>query len=146
MKRILVPVDFSTAMEGVLALASELATALEAELHLLHVREIAPVPVFPAATVGYPGVGMSELGMAGGIPLPTPDLVGEGAPNEKQKSPLNAIAAEATAKGLRASVHEREGAVVEEILQTADRFPAESDCHGLARPRLGLQPACRERD
>ncbi len=67
MKRILVPVDFSPAMEGVLALADETARAFDAELHLVHVREIAAVPVFPAATIGYPGIGMPEMGMADGL-------------------------------------------------------------------------------
>jgi nucleotide-binding universal stress UspA family protein len=57
MKRLLVPVDFSPAMDGVLALARQLADALQAELHLVHVREIAALPVFPAATTGYPGIG-----------------------------------------------------------------------------------------
>ncbi len=44
-----------------------MARALGAELHLVHVREIAAVPVFPAATIGYPGIGMPEMGMAGGL-------------------------------------------------------------------------------
>src|SRR4030095_4136921 len=68
MKRILVPVDFSPAMEGILTHAREMARALGAELHLVHVREIAAVPVFPAATIGYPGIGMPEMGMTGGRP------------------------------------------------------------------------------
>src|SRR5262245_10074301 len=62
MKKILVPVDFSPAMGGVLAVAGETASAFQAELHLVHVREIAAVPVFPAATIGYPGIGMPEMG------------------------------------------------------------------------------------
>jgi len=68
MKRILVPVDFSPAMNGVLLLASEMARGCEMELHLVHVREIAAAPVFPATTIGYPGIGMPEMGMAGGLP------------------------------------------------------------------------------
>jgi nucleotide-binding universal stress UspA family protein len=125
MKRILVPVDFSLAMEGVLTVASEMANALGAELHLFHVHEIAPVPVFPAATVGYPGMGMPELGMAGGLPLPTPGLASEAAPNEKQKSRLDEVAEEIITKGLRASATERDGTVVEEILKAADEISAD---------------------
>ena len=59
--------DFSPAMEGTLTHARAMARALGAELHLVHVREIAAVPVFPAATIGYPGIGMPEMGMAGGL-------------------------------------------------------------------------------
>ena len=73
MKRILVPVDFSPAMDGVLTQAREIAQAFAAELHLVYVREIAAVPVFPAATIGYPGIGMPEMGMAGGLPVGAPD-------------------------------------------------------------------------
>src|SRR4029450_13958035 len=72
MKRILVPVDFSPAMEGTLTHAREMARALGAELHLVHVREIAAVPVFPAATIGEPGIGMTEMGMVGGLPVAAP--------------------------------------------------------------------------
>jgi len=61
MKRILVPVDFSPAMNGVLKLASEMARGSEMELHLVHVREIAAVPVFPATAIGYPGIGMPAV-------------------------------------------------------------------------------------
>ena len=65
MKRILVPVDFSPAMESVLTLAREMARAFQAELHLVHVREGGALPVFPA-TIGYPGMGMPEMSLSGG--------------------------------------------------------------------------------
>jgi nucleotide-binding universal stress UspA family protein len=125
MKRILVPVDFSPAMEGVLAHAREMARALEAELHLVHVREIAAVPVFPAATIGYPGIGMPEMGMAGGMPVGAPGYLPIGTPNDKEKSQLETLQVELTRTGLNIIAHEREGTVVEEILRTAQEISAD---------------------
>lgn len=119
MKRILVPVDFSPAMEGVLALAREMGRAFDAELHLVHVREITALPVFPAATVGYPGIGMPEMGMAGGVPLAPAELVPPEPPNEHKMSRLDALQEELAGRGFRAFAHERDGSVVEEILATA---------------------------
>lgn len=125
MKRILVPVDFSPAMEGVLTQARELAGALGSELHLVHVREIAAVPIFPAATIGYPGIGMPEMGMAGGLPVGSPGYLPEDAPNDRGKSQLETLRGELTRSGLHAIAHEREGAVVEEILKTAREIAAD---------------------
>ena len=123
MKRILVPVDFSPAMEGVLALAREMARAFDAELHLVHVREISPLPVFPAATVGYPGIGMPEMGMAGGIPV-APAGLADDLPNEPRENRLTGLQEELSARGLRAFAHERDGTIVEEILRTAEELSA----------------------
>ncbi len=122
MKRILVPVDFSPAMEGVLTLAREMARAFDAELHLVHVREISPLPVFPAATVGYPGIGMPEMGMAGGVPIAPAGLVDS--PNEPRQNRLTGLQKELSGRGLRAFAHERDGTVVEEILRTAGELSA----------------------
>jgi nucleotide-binding universal stress UspA family protein len=124
MKRILVPVDFSPAMEGVLALAREMAHAFDAELHLVHVREIAAVPVFPAATIGYPGIGLPEMGMAGGLPAGVAGCVPLDPPNEGKKTRLDTLRDEMTRSGLRAFAHERDGTVVEEVLQTANEISA----------------------
>src|SRR4051812_48851426 len=84
MKRLLVPVDFSPAMDGVFALARQLAETFAADLHLVHVREIAAMPVFPAATTGYPGIGMPELGISGGLALDRSGFLATNLPNEKQ--------------------------------------------------------------
>jgi nucleotide-binding universal stress UspA family protein len=125
MKRILVPVDFSPAMEGVLTHAREMARALKADLHLVHVREIAAVPVFPAATIGYPGIGMPEMGMAGGLPVGAPGYLPTERPNEKEKSPLEKLQGALARTGVSAIAHEREGTVVEEILKTAQEISAD---------------------
>src|SRR5215468_11321144 len=113
MKRLLVPVDFSSAMDGVLALARELAETFEAELHLVHVREIAALPVFPAATTGYPSIGMPELGISGGLALDRSGFLATELPNENQTSRLDSLRDSLTKTGLRTVAHEREGAVVE---------------------------------
>ena len=105
-------------MEGVLALARQMARAFEAELHLVHVREIAAMPVFPAATIGYPGIGMPEIGMAGGAALPA-GFAPLDAPNEKKASRCDQLRDELVRSGLKVVAHEREGSVVEEILETA---------------------------
>jgi nucleotide-binding universal stress UspA family protein len=125
MKRILVPVDFSPAMEGVLTHAREIARALGAELHLVHVREIAAIPVFPAATIGYPGIGMPEMGMAGSLPVGAPDYLPVNLPNEKEKSQLETLHRELSRAGLNTIAHERDGTVVEEILKTAREISAD---------------------
>jgi len=125
MKRILVPVDFSPAMEGTLAQAQAMARALGAELHLVHVREIVAVPVFPAATIGYPGIGMPEMGMAGGLPIGAPSYLPVDLPDDKEKTPLEKLQDELTRAGMSAIVHEREGSVVEEILKTAQEISAD---------------------
>lgn len=123
MKRILVPVDFSPAMESVLSLAREMARAFEAELHLVHIREVPALPVYPATAIGYPGIGMAEMNMTGGA-MPIPEIVPEPQPNEKQKSRLDVLVEDLTRRGLKVSATERDGSVVEEILQAADDIAA----------------------
>jgi len=113
MKTMLVPVDFSPAMDCVLALARQMAQAFGADLHLIHVREIVALPVFPAATVGYPGIGMPEMGMAGG------------APNEKGKSRLSLLQEDLAGSGLKVAAREPEGTVVSEILKVAQNISAD---------------------
>jgi nucleotide-binding universal stress UspA family protein len=124
MKKILVPVDFSPAMEGVLAVANDAARAFDAELHLVHVREIAAVPVFPAATIGYPGIGMPEMGMADGLPTGVAGCLPP-EPNDKKKSQLDALAEELKRSGRCVFAHERDGTVVEEVLQAAKDIGAD---------------------
>lgn len=125
MKRILVPVDFSPAMEGVLKHARELARAFQAELHLVHVREISAVPIFPAATIGYPGIGMPEMGFAGGVPMEAAMYQPTDLPNDKKETPIETLKAELTRAGLQVVAHEREGTVVEEILHSAQEISAD---------------------
>ena len=124
MKKILVPVDFSPAMDGVLTVADQTARAFDADLHLVHVREIAALPVFPAATIGYPGIGMPEMGMADGLPTGVAGCL-PSEPTERNKNQLDALAEELKRNGRRVVAHQRDGTVVEEVLQTATEIGAD---------------------
>ncbi|CAN5357835.1 universal stress protein [soil metagenome] len=112
-------------MEPVLKHAREMAAALSAELHLVHVSEINAVPIFPAATIGYPGIGMPEMGLAGGMSMETAGYPAADLPNEKKTSPLESLQGELQRAGLTTVAHEREGSVVEEILRTAEEISAD---------------------
>ncbi len=112
-------------MEGVLEHARELARAFQAELHLVHVREITAVPIFPAATIGYPGIGMPEMGLSGGVPMEAAMYQPTDLPNDKKETPLEMLQAELTRAGLQVVAHEREGSVVEEILRSAQEISAD---------------------
>ena len=112
-------------MEGTLTQARAMARALGAELHLVHVREIAAVPVFPAATIGYPGIGMPEMGMASGFSIGAPSYLPADLPNATEKSPLEKLREELARTGMSTIAHEREGSVVEEILTTAQEISAD---------------------
>ena len=86
MKRILVPIDFSDATPRVIDLARQLAKALDAEIHLVHVRELAAAAT---GTLGYGLAGMPELAPMAGVPVagfePMPNPMVE---NEDEKSKL----------------------------------------------------------
>src|SRR5438270_9985759 len=105
MKTILVPVDFSPAMEGVIARAQEMARAFAAQLHLVHVHEIAALPAYPAATIGYPGIGIPEMGMTTAVPT-SAGLSAEEMPNEKRTTRLETLQEELTRDGLSVTTHQ----------------------------------------
>jgi len=109
-------------MQPVLTAAREIAGGCGSELHLVHVREIAPLPVFPAATIGYPGIGLPEMGMTGSLPG---GYAMRDEPNEKGKSRIEQLGDEIARQGLAVTVHEREGTVVEQILETARELGAD---------------------
>jgi len=58
-KRILVAIDFSEVTPPVIHVARQLAKALAAEIHLVHVREITAAPM--PGSLGYGLAGMPEL-------------------------------------------------------------------------------------
>src|SRR6266567_8135338 len=68
MKRILVPIDFSDATPRVIQQACQLATGLDAEIHLVHVKEFSAAAA-PGA-LGYGLAGMPELAPMSGVPVP----------------------------------------------------------------------------
>ena len=104
MKCILVPIDFSDVTPPVIDLARKLAKALDAEIHLVHVKEITA-----AATPGTLGYGFAET-----IPE-----------DEGQTSKLAKWQEEIAQEGIKVSLHEPAGVVAEEILNQADALNAD---------------------
>jgi nucleotide-binding universal stress UspA family protein len=124
MKRLLVPIDFSDTTPRVIDLARELAKALDAEIHLVHVRELAA-----AATPGMLGYGlaaMPELAPVSGVPVPGFDPMPQPIPeSEDQKSKLARWQKEIAHDGIKVTLHEPSGAVADEILDQADAVEAD---------------------
>lgn len=124
MKRILVAVDFSDATPGVIDIARQLARALDAEIHLVHVRELTAT-IAPGA-LGYGLAGMPELAPVSGVPVvgfdSMPQTIPEG---ESQKSQLAQWEKEIAQAGLKVTLHQPTGAVAEEILNQADAINAD---------------------
>lgn len=122
MKTLLVPIDYSDATQRVVDLVRDLAKALGAEIHLVHVKEISVAPATGAMTYG--ALGMPELMSASSVPglepiaPPVPTQPGE------QKK-LNEWQKELTDAGLKVALHEPTGPVVEEILREADAAQAD---------------------
>jgi len=123
MKCILVPIDFSDVTRPVIDLARELARALGAEIHLLHVEELtAATP----GTLGYGLAGMPELAPMSGLPVPGFEPMPETIPeDEGQTSKLAKWQAEIAQDGVKVSLHEPTGTVAEEILNQADELNAD---------------------
>ena len=132
MNRLLVPVDFSSATAHVIQVAGSLARSLQAEIHLVHVNEIAPA--IPPVGTGYAMAGMPEL-------MPTSTLsLGQAVtqaitPNESEKQRLAEWQNDLQQQGLRVALHEVSGDVVEELLRAAES--TESDLIVMARHSHG---------
>jgi len=119
MKRILVPIDFSDATLRVIDLAQQLAKALDAEIHLVHVKELTAAAA--PGTFGYGLAGMPELAPMSGVPLPVFDPMPETVPvDEDEQSKLTHWQEKIAQSGIKVTLHEPTGAVVEEILNEED--------------------------
>jgi nucleotide-binding universal stress UspA family protein len=124
MKRILVPVDFSDLTPPVIDLARQLAKPLDAEIHLVHVKELTADAA--PGTLGYGLAGMAELAPMSGVPVPGFEPMPRPIPeNEDQKSKLAKWQEEIAQDGIKVSLHESTGAVAEEILNQADELNAD---------------------
>jgi len=124
MKRILVPIDFSDATPRVIDLVRQLAKGLDAEIHLVHVREL--IAAAAPGGFGYGLTGMPELAPMPGVPAPVFDPMPQAIPeDEDQKSKLAQWQREIAQDGLKVSLHEPTGAVAEEILNQADVLQAD---------------------
>jgi nucleotide-binding universal stress UspA family protein len=124
MKCILVPIDFSDVTPPVIDLARQLAKALGAEIHLIHVKELTAAAT--PGILGYGLAGMPELSPMSGVPIPgfepMPETIAE---DEGQTSKLAKWQEEIAQDGIKVSLHEPTGAVAEEILDQADELNAD---------------------
>jgi nucleotide-binding universal stress UspA family protein len=118
MKSILVPIDCSAASTRIVDLARQIAKAFAAEIHLIHVREISPAT--PAAPMGYGVSGMPEL-----MPMPMIDPGAQALPEKSHKAELAKWQKEIEEAGVKATLHEPTGTVVDEILKQADAVNAD---------------------
>jgi len=124
MKCILVPIDFSDITPPAIDLARELAKALDAEIHLVHVKELTAAAT--PGTLGYGLAGMPELAPMSGVPVPGFEPMPETIPeHEGQTSKLAKWQEEIAQEGIKVSLHEPTGAVAEEILNQADELNAD---------------------
>ena len=125
MKRILVPIDFSDVTPPVINLARQLAKALDAEIHLIHVKELTPT-AFAAGMLESGLVGMPELAPVSGVPAPGFDSMPQTIPeSDSQKSQLVQWQKEIEQAGIKVTMHQPTGAVAEEILNQADALNAD---------------------
>lgn len=122
MKSVLVAIDFSTATPRVLEFAGQLAKALVSEIHLVHVRELAPD--IPPSAIGYGMAGMPELMPMSTLPVPDPNAQAM-MPNESDKRKLAAWKSELEHEGLKVTSHDLVGNIVEEILRTSEQTKAD---------------------
>jgi len=124
MKRILVPIDFSDVTPPVINLARQLARALGAEIHLVHVKELTAATM--PGTLGYSLAGMPDLAPMPGVPVPGFEPMPETLPeDEGQKAQLARWQEEIAQDGIKVSLHEPTGTVAEEILNQADELNAD---------------------
>jgi nucleotide-binding universal stress UspA family protein len=107
----------------VIDLARQLAKALSAEIHLIHVKEFAAAAT-PVLWI-RPG-GMPELAPMAGVPVPgfepMPEAISE---DEGQTSKLAKWQEEIARDGIKVSLHEPTGTVAEEILNQVDELNAD---------------------
>jgi nucleotide-binding universal stress UspA family protein len=124
MKRILVPIDCSDATPRVVDLAREVAMAFQAEVHLVHVRELSAATA--PGVMGYGLAGMPELAPVSGVPVPVFEPMPSPIPtDENWKNKLADWQREIAQAGLTVKLHEPTGAVAEEILNQADAVKAD---------------------
>lgn len=124
MKRMLVPIDFSDATPRVIDLARQLARALDAEIHLVHVKELSAAAT--PGTLGYGLAGMPELAPMSGVPVPGLGPMPQPIPEtEEQKSKLARWQTEIAQDGIKVTLHEPTGLVADEILDQADAIEAD---------------------
>ena len=125
MKRILVPIDFSDVTAPVINLARHLAKALDAEIHLIHVKELTPA-AFAAGMLESGLTGMPEIAAVSGVPVREFDSMPQTIPeSDSQKLQLMQWQKEIAQAGIKGTMHQPSGAVAEEILNQAEAINAD---------------------
>ncbi|MEP7016120.1 MAG: universal stress protein [Verrucomicrobiota bacterium] len=123
MKNILVPIDFSAASTQVVDLAALIAKAFGSEIHLIHVKELRSIA--PLGAVDYTAVGMPEL-MTSGLGVPIPESTPEAPPpGEAETQRLKNWQNDLGQAGVKTTLHESNGTIVEEILKKSDELQAD---------------------
>ena len=122
MKTILVAIDFSDITRAVINVARQIAKALDAEVHLVHVREFRAAAA--PGSLGYGLAGMAELAPMSGVPMPglEPTAVAE---SEDDKSKLVQWQTAISQENINVTVHEATGPAAEEILSQAHTVNAD---------------------
>ncbi len=98
-------------------MAGDLATSLAADIHLIHVNQIAPV--IPPVGPGYAMAGMPELMPASTLSLGQ-SVTQAITPNESEKRKLTEWQSELKQRGLNVALEDVTGDVVEEIMRAAE--------------------------
>ena len=124
MKNILVPIDYSDATRAVIDVVRELAKGLNAEVHLVHVKDITAQA--SAGAMGYGVFGMPDMvsvssGPVAGIETRPAPVAADQTPQRKLTDWQKNLAA----SGLKATLREPTGPVVEQILREADARDAD---------------------
>jgi nucleotide-binding universal stress UspA family protein len=122
MKSILVAIDFSDTTVMVIDVARQLAKALNAEIHLVHVRQFRAAAA--PGSLEYNLAGMAELAPMTGVPMagfePIPVVE-----SEDEKSNLVRLQTAIAQEGVKVTIHEPTGEVAEEILSQANAINAD---------------------
>src|SRR5437764_7559302 len=122
MKSILVAIDFSDITPAVIDVARQIAKALDAEIHLVHVREFRAAAA--PGSLGYGLAGMAELAPMSGVPMPGLEAAAVGE-SEDDKSKLVRWQTAIAQEDVKMTVHESTGQAAEEILSQADTVNAD---------------------
>ncbi len=149
-QHILVPIDFSDVSEHALAVAVELASSLQASIHILHVYEI-PVYSFSFPDSSYiaspeAAAKLSELAQQNldkvtshyvehGIPIQS--MLRQGSPHEEIVSVATEIGADAIVLGTHGRgllAHAILGSVTERVIRTSP-VPVMTVRHKLTKPK-----------
>jgi len=122
MKSILVAIDFSDITLAVIDVARRIARALDAEIHLVHVREFRAAPA--PGNLGYGLAGMAELAPMSGVPMPEfePAPLAE---SEDDNAKLVRWQRAFEQEAVKVTLHEPTGEAAEEILNQADAVNAD---------------------